>query len=143
MAKRSKKAFAAVEAALKNDAGASMADLRAAAEKADPRIKKVGGRSFNASYVLPLKRAAGGGSPRPRKAKRKARKKAARKAQGKATGRRRQRISGAARQRLRELILDRDQRVLQAISGDDPRAAYELGSGLDGYIDELAASVRG
>ena len=59
MAKRSKSALAAVERLLKRNKTASPEQIRAAAEKADPSIKKVNQRKFNGQYALPMKRRLG------------------------------------------------------------------------------------
>ena len=70
----SEKARTAVTTIFAKNPGASPAEFRAAAEKADKSIKGLAPRSFNASYVLPLKRAAAAGA-KPAKKKVKAAKK--------------------------------------------------------------------
>lgn len=153
MANKSEKAAAAVEALFKKKPDASTDEFLEVAVAADPSLKGVGKRSFNATYLLPMKRAAGGFKKKTKKkraTKKKA--KATRRAGGrKKTGRRKARgrrggangaVSPAARERVRELILDRDRQVLDTVGREgDAQAAYELGARLDSYIDELAAAM--
>lgn len=144
MAQKSQKAAAAVESLFRKKPDASTDEFLEVAVAADSSLKGIGKRSFNASYLLPLKRAAN-----PTKKKRRSKKKAASRtsaAPGRRTGKRRSprsSVSPVARARLRDLVLGRDQQVLQTLTGDgDARAAYELGANLDGYIEELASALR-
>ncbi len=66
------KARAAVERLFKRNPGAATADFQAAAAKHDASVKKLNARSFHASYVLRLKRAASAGTRAAKKAAKKA-----------------------------------------------------------------------
>lgn len=104
--------------------------------KIDSAIGEMGTRSFNASYLLPFKRKMAG-------PKKKTRKKAAKKtSKAKAPQKNRSRRAAAQAQGeragARELVLERDQKVL-AMRDGDPKAAYELGASIDEYLDRLAA----
>lgn len=152
MASKSQKAADAVERLFKRKPDASTDEFLEVATAADASLKGIGKRSFNASYLLPLKRAANAGKPKKKRAKKKAaaRKTTAKKGTGKRAARGRRKaaaggdVSAAARTRVRELILERDQEVLDTLGkGGDPKAAYELGARLDGYIDALASALAG
>ncbi len=142
MAGRSEKALAAVKKALKKSPKADSAELRAAAEKADASIKKHNPRSFNARYLLPTRRTLG---LLKKSTKRKKRKKAAvKQARPKAS------LPKAGRPRLqgralaRRLVQERDRLVQDTlVKGSDQDAAYELGAGIDEYLDKLQAALRG
>ena len=143
MAERSAKALAAVEKVLKTTPKADSAELRAAAEKADASIKKLNPRSFNARYLLPTRRKLG---LLKKSTKRKTRKKAPAKrgrpkGPRRTTGRRR-RLHG--RTLARRLVQERDRLVQDTlVKGTDQDAAYELGAGIDEYLDQLQAALRG
>ena len=142
MAKRSAKALAAVEKALKKKAKAGTDELRAAAEKADASIKKLNPRSFNARYLLPTRRKLG---LLKKSTKRKRRKKVSAK-QGRPKARRRptgrRRLQGRAL--ARRLVQERDRLVQDTlVQGTDQEAAYELGAGIDEYLDKLQVALRG
>lgn len=47
--------------------------------------------------------------------------------------------SGGRRVAARELVLERDQRVMKVMSGEDPQKAYDLAADVDDYLDKLAA----
>ncbi len=142
MAERSAKALAAVEKVLKTTPKADSAELRAAAEKADASIKKLNPRSFNARYLLPTRRKLG---LLKKSTKRKTRKKAPAKrgrpkGRSRTTGRRR--LHGRAL--ARRLVQERDRLVQDTlVKGTDQDAAYELGAGIDEYLDQLQAALRG
>ena len=128
MAKRSEK-----ERALKRKKNAEPAELRAAAEKADASIKKLQPRSFNAQYVLPSKRKLG--LTHKRASKKKTVKK-------KAT-RRPARTGLKGRARARQLIRERDLQVRRILlSGKDPEAAYQLGAGIDDFIEKIEKALK-
>ena len=144
MPAKSEKAAAAVSSLFASKPAATMDELLSAAQKADKRLVGIARRSFNASYVLPLKRAAAkksGGTRRRRKKKRTV----ARKGDvAKRTVRRSGiRISESARAKARRMILQRDQLVLRNLrSGGDPQVAYELAANIDQYVEQLAAALR-
>lgn len=151
LANKSEKAVAAVEKLFRKNPGATTDEFLEVATAADPSLEGVGKRSFNASYLLPLKRAANKGKPSKKKTARKAsarkrkttRKKKTRKKRtrkGSASGN--DHVPAEARARARQLILGRDKEVLDTLGGGgDPQAAYELGARLDSYIDELAEAL--
>ena len=116
-------------------------EFRKVAERADKSVRKQSPRSFNATYVVPIKRRSG----TKKRKKVSTRKRTVRRAGTKRAVRRRASaasISHAARSSARALILQRDQEVIGALtSGGDARQAYDLGSGVDAYIDALAAAL--
>ncbi len=113
-------------------------DFRKVAERADKSVRKQSTRSFNATYVVPIKRRSG--SKKRKKVGNGRRRVRRTRTRRRATG---AAISHAARASVRDLVLQRDQRVIEALSSDgDARRAYELGSGVDAYIDSLAAALR-
>ena len=156
---KSQKAAAAVEALYKRKKDAMLDEFMAAAGAADRSTRGMQKRSFNAIYVLPLKRKAGAGTKAGAKKKSPAgrRRKAAAAVAPKAkpvNGRRKKSSAPVGRpsaQRkaagvasARQLVLDRDQQVLAALRGSgDPQAAYELAAGVDNYLADLAAALRG
>ena len=134
MAKRSQQALAAVEATLKRKKDANPKELRAAAEKADGSVKRLKPRSLNAQYVLPSKRRLGL-TATPASPKKVARKKK--------TARRR--VSGGAtgRERARQLVRERDLQVRKVlVSGKDQEAAYQLGAGIDDFVEQIAQALK-
>ena len=116
--------------------------MRAAAEKADASIKKLNPRSSNARYLLPTRRTLG---LLKKSTKRKRRKKApAKQARSKVRRRTagRRRLSGRAL--ARRLVQERDSLVQDTlVRGTDQHAAYQLGAGIDEYLDRLQAALRG
>ena len=139
----STKAQAAIKKLFRRKPSASTAEFQAAAEKADPSVKGLAPRSFNASYVLPLKRKASTKSSKKKAARKKtkrkvtARKVTARKVRGRKT--RRSAAKGLAV--VRQMILERDQAVAAALRGKDPRRAYELAAGVDDFIKRIAKAL--
>ncbi len=136
------KVKAAVERLFARKPDATTTDFRRVAERADESIRTQSPRSFNATYVVPIKRRAGG----KKRKKVSAGKRQVRRARKKRVMRRRApstSISHSTRAGVRALILQRDQEVIVALSsGGDPRQAYDLGSGVDAYIDALAKALR-
>lgn len=151
MANKSEKAAAAVTKLFKKKPGATTDEFLEVAVAADSSLKGIGKRSFNATYLLPLKRTAGAGKKkrgrRKTKATRRAKRTGRKKTAGAKRGRSRRRaagVSATARERARQLILGRDRKVLNTVGKQgDPKAAYELGASLDAYIDDLADALRG
>lgn len=149
MAEKSAKATAAIESLYARKPDATLDEFLAVAVKADPSLEGIAKRSFNARYLLPMKRAAN--PPKKRGRKKAAAKKTptARKAAGKTSGgkatRRRVRPAAAdSRSEARQLVLNRDQRLLDALrSNGDPQVAYELAAGIDDFVEKLAATLRG
>ncbi len=138
MPQKSAKAADAVAALLKSKPKASMDDLFAEAGKADRKLANMPRRSFNATYVLPLKRA---------QSKKTGRRATAKKRPAKRSTRRRTstrvRLGERARIAARNLVLERDQQVVTALnSNGDPRQAYELAANVDAYVDRLALALR-
>ncbi len=136
------KVKAAVARLYAKNPDATTDDFRKVAERADKSVRKQSTRSFNATYVVPIKRRSGTkkrkkvGNGR-RKVRRTRTRRVVRRRTASAA------ISHAARASLRDLVLERDQQVIAALSsGGDARQAYELGSGVDLYIDSLAAAMR-
>lgn len=154
MANKSEKAAAAVTKLFKKKPGATTDEFLEVAVAADSSLKGIGKRSFNATYLLPLKRKAGAGKKKRGRKKTKATRRAKRTGRKKTAGPKRGRprrraaggagVSAAARERARQLILGRDRKVLNTLGKQgDPKAAYELGASLDTYIDDLAEALRG
>lgn len=144
MAGKSEKAAAAVEAFFKRKPTASTDEFLEVAIAADPSLRGVGKRSFNATYMIPIKR--GKVTAKRGRKKKVGRPKGSttRKTRGARRGRppSTSQVGGAARGRLRDLILERDRMVLRALSGQgDPRAAYDLAADLDTYINQLASAM--
>ncbi len=150
---KSQKAAAAVEALYKRKKDAMLDEFMAAAGAADRSTRGMQKRSFNAIYMLPLKRKAGAKKKSPAGRRRKAAAAVAPKAKP-VNGRRKKSSAPVGRpsaQRkaagvasARQLVLDRDQQVLAALRGSgDPQAAYELAAGVDNYLADLAAALRG
>lgn len=139
---KSQTAAAAVAAVYNRNPAATLDDFLVAAVKADRTLDGIARRSFNASYVLPLKRAAvrkaklgSAKSTKPAKAKASKRNKVVR--------RRAVRLSDEARNAGRRLVFERDQKVLGALGADgNPQAAYALAAQIDDYIERLAAALR-
>ena len=125
---------------------ANLQSFIAAAQKADPALGEVSLRSFNATYVLPLKRRAASKkkkTTKPSAAKQKAVKVTRRHGRKKVARRRSvPKVSEAARSAARAMILERDRRIVAVLSKDgDPREAYELASNIDAYVDQLALAL--
>ncbi len=142
MAERSAKALTAVEKVLKKTPKADTATLRAAAEKADASVKKINPVSFNARYLLPTRRKLG----LVKKSTKKKGRKKTRAKKGRRTVTRgvskRSRLHGRAL--ARRLVQERDHLVQDTlVKGTDQQAAYELGAGIDEYLDKLQAALRG
>lgn len=136
------KVKAAVERLYAKNPDATTDDFRKVAERADHSVRTQSPRSFNATYIVPIKRRSG--TKKRKKAgagKRKVRRtRTARSAPRRAST---SKMSHATRAGVRALVLQRDQEVIGALtSGGDARQAYALGSGVDAYIDALAAALR-
>ena len=135
------KVKAAVERLFAKNPDATNADFRKVAERADKSVRDQSPRSFNATYVVPIKRRSGKKRKKVGVGKRKVRR-----TRTAPVVRRRTSdaaISHATRAGVRALVLQRDQEVIGALtSGGDARQAYDLGSGVDAYIDALAAALR-
>ncbi len=143
MAEKSQKAADAVEQLFRRKPDATTDEFLEVAIAADRSLEGVGKRSFNASYLLPLKRAANPGKKKRKASGRKPKATGSRKKAGAGKRGRAVRVSTEARARLREMILHRDQQVLRTLGANgDAQDAYALGAHLDDYIDEIATTVR-
>jgi len=148
MAEKSTTALAAIESLYTRNPGATLDEFLAVAVKADPALEGVAKRSFNARYLLPLKRAHAPKKPR-RRAKKAAVKRAERKGAARPAARRarkasRPRIAADSRNAARQLVLERDQQLLEALRANgNPQAAYGLAAGIDEFVEKLAATLRG
>jgi hypothetical protein len=152
MADKSQKAVAAIAALYASTPTATLDEFLAVAVRADPQLTGVAKRSFNARYLLPLKRANMPKKPRKKRVLAKSAKTTAaspKRAAGGGNGRRRRaatgpRIAADSRNEARRLILERDQKLRQALMADgDPQAAYELAAGVDAFTEQLARVLRG
>lgn len=148
MADKSQKAADAVEKLFKRKPDADLDEFMEVAAKADSSIDPgMDKRSFNAIYVLPLKRKASSGkSKSKKKSGSKKKKSGSKKKSKKRTSRRKTRkrgVSAAGRSAARSLILERDQQVIDTLGpGADPREAYELAAEIDDYIDRLHKALK-
>ena len=159
MAEKSPRAAAAMESLYGSKSDATLEEFLAVAVQADPALEGVAKRSFNARYLLPLKRAHAPKKPRRRTKKKVAAIKAANrkaandtvasKSAAKPATRRprkasRPRIAADSRNAARQLVLDRDQRLLAALRANgNPQVAYELAAGIDDFVEKLASTLRG
>jgi hypothetical protein len=148
MADKSAKATAAIESLFARKPDATLDEFLAVAVKADPSLEGIAKRSFNARYLLPMKRAAAPKKKRRTKKKVAAKQTATRKKRvtrkKKATRRRGRPAASSGRSQARRLVLERDQQLLDALrSNGDPQAAYELAAGIDDFVEKLAATLRG
>lgn len=145
---KSEKAAAAVEKLFKKKPGADLDEFIEVAKKADSSVEGMGKRSFNATYVLPLKRKVARKKKKAKPSKRQRTTKKAAKKTTKKKAKRKTRKRAASKgtgnyQQLRQLVLERDQQVLDALVRDpDPRQAYELAAGVDEYIGRLVDAVK-
>jgi len=157
---RSLKALEAVAALFSEKPSASTDEFREVAEKADSSVAKLAPRSFNAKYVLPLKRSAAAAKGKGKTAARKAAERITAKAKGEPVKRRTRKkqtktakktrrkrrvkttedISPSDITKLRELVAKRDQQVMAA--AQDPEAAYGLARGLDDFVQQMLKVVR-
>lgn len=126
--KPAEKARAAIERLLKKKPESTTEDCRRAAVRHDPAAKKAAPRSFNARYVLPVKRKLSPPKPKKRRTKRRAAKRS---------------VTMSPEQRLavRQLVLERDERVIATLDGHDTQAAYALAAEIDQYIDEIQQEI--
>ncbi len=162
MADKSERAAAAVAALFAKKPGATLEEFLQAAVAADKGLSGIARRSFNAIYLLPLKRKAkqaAGGNGRPagrkkakatraaatgRRKKAPTRKKVSRKKATRKKATRGVRLSDSARVAARRLVLERDQQVIASLGRNgDPRSAYDLAADVDEYIERLARALRG
>lgn len=155
---KSEKAAAAIAALYSKKPGAALEEYLEVAAAADGSVAGMPKRSFNATYLLPLKRAAAPKKPRKRRAKaapkpaakaaRRGRRKAApaKPAATKRRGRKPATVATATdsgSSQARRLVLERDQQLLAALrTGGDPKAAYELAASIDDFVTELVEALR-
>lgn len=158
---RSIEALEAVARLFAQNPKASTGEFRTVAEKADSGIQKLSPRSFNAKYVLPLKRSAAAAPGKGKTAAKKAAERITAKAKGEPVRRRSRRrstkaggkkprrmrrvkttedISPADVTKLRELVAKRDQEVMAA--AQDPEAAYSLARSVDDFVQQMLKVVR-
>lgn len=158
---RSVKALEAVAALFTKNPKASTEEFRKVAEKADASIKKLEPRSFNAKYVLPLKRSAAAAAGKGKTAAKKAAERITAKARGEPVKRRTKKkkkktrkktrprkrrvkttedISPSDVTKLRELVAKRDREVMAA--AEDPEAAYALAHSVDNFVQKVLKVVR-
>ena len=149
MTEKSTTAMAAIESLYARKSDATLEEFLAVAVKADPALEGVAKRSFNARYLLPLKRAHAPKKPRRRVKKKASARRTAAESAAKPAARRprkasRPRIAADSRNAARKLVLDRDQQLLAALRANgDPQVAYELAAGIDEFVEKLATTLRG
>ncbi len=165
MAERSQKALTAVEKLYKRKPNATTEEFRAAVEKADPSIKKLLPRSFNARYVLPFKRSAAAKAKPAKKATKKASTKKAKRGPGRprktvakkrGPGRPRKKTTAtrvtkkkarrgrprlSAQEKIKRLIVERDGQILAAAG--DPAKAYAAAANVDAFVEKVVKVVGG
>lgn len=153
---KSEKAAAAIAALHSRKPDATLDQFLAAAINADASVDGMPKRSFNATYLLPLKRAAApkkkkrtSSKPAPRPGARRTRKvKAAANVAPAPTRRARTaaaNVNGSSdgASAARQLVLQRDQELLAALrSGGDPQAAYALAASVDDFVASLVTALH-
>jgi hypothetical protein len=143
----SEKGKAACARLYKRKPDASLDEFIAVAQKADPSIKEPKDRrSFNAKYVLPLKRSAAA-KRRPRRevaAKRTTKKRGPGRSPKKIRpGRptKRSGITAAKFASIKKMIISREQELMAA-AGDYTKS-YQLATEIDNFIEKLVKKVKG
>lgn len=154
---RSLKALEATAELFVKKPKASTEEFREVAEKADSSVKKLSPRSFNAKYVLPLKRSAAAAKGKGKTAAKKAAERITAKAAGKKTRKKRKtrrkakrktkravsgdgEISAAAFNAVKKLVQQRDKQLMDA--ADDASKAYEFATGVDSFVEKVVKELR-
>lgn len=160
---RSLKALEATAELFVKKPKASTEEFREVAEKADSSVKKLSPRSFNAKYVLPLKRSAAAAKGKGKTAAKKAAERITAKAAGKKTKKKTRRkakrttkrktkrttkravsgdgeVSAAAFNAVKKLVQQRDKQLMDA--ADDASKAYEFATGVDSFVEKVVKELR-
>lgn len=153
---RSLKALNATAELFAKKPKASTKEFREVAEEADSSIGKLSPRSFNAKYVLPLKRSAaaakGKGKTAAKKAAERITAKAAKRKAKKKTKKRKTRrkkraaasgdgeVSAAEFNAVKKLIEQRDKQLMDAAG--DASKAYEIATGVDSFVEKVVKKLR-
>lgn len=135
LAKRNEEVFEAVKKLVKRKPDAKVDDAVKVAQKIDSSIDPDDKRSFNARYLLPAKRTVGGGKKKASKKKKASRKKTSKK---KAAGRKK---SAEISTKARNLMMDREEQILQFASNNDMAAIYRLKDGVDDFLKKLQKAL--